>query len=92
MVIKLSDKQIETVKNGYSEIILNPLQEKAIEEKAMQGIRDEIIQSLRDMRIDITDSEAESIAIDFEESWMHVRYDIQKEWIVDRLELLRKGF
>lgn len=92
MVIKLSEKQIESVKSGYSEIILNPLQKRAIEEKIRDGIRDEIIQSLRDMRIDVTDSEAESIAIDFEESWMHVRYDIQKAWIVDRLDLIRKGF
>lgn len=89
MVIKLSEKQLESIKQGYSEIILNPLQKKTIEDKIRDGIKNEIIQSLKDMRIDITDREAESIAIDFVEDWMHVRYNIQKDWVIDKLRYLR---
>lgn len=92
MLLKLSKKQIEAIKNGGSKISLESFQEDAIEEKIRQDIKHEIVESLSDMRIDITDDEAESIAIDFEESWMHVRYDIQKDWIVERLELIREGF
>ena len=93
MVIKLSDKQIESVKNGHSGTILNPRQKAALEdkirEKIMNDIKDEIIQTLRDMRIDVTDRETELIAYDFVEDWMHVGDNIQKEWIIDKLQALR---
>lgn len=89
MVIKLSDKQIEAVRSGHSKITLNYLQKEAIEEKVRDDIKYEIIQALKDLRIDVTDSEAESIAIDFVEDWMHVRYNIQKDWIIDKLHCIR---
>lgn len=89
MVIKLSDKQIESVRSGHLKITLNSLQKEAIEDKIRDGIKDEILQALQDMRIDVTDREAELIAFDFVEDWMHVRYNIQKDWIIDKLQCIR---
>ena len=89
MVIKLSDKQIEAVRSGHLKITLNSLQKEAIEDKIRNGIKDEILQALQDMRIDVTDREAELIAFDFVEDWMHVRYNIQKDWIIDKLHCIR---
>lgn len=93
MVIKLTEKQIESVKNGHSGTILNPRQKAALEdkirEKIMNDIKEEIIQTLRDMSIDVTDNEADLIAFDFVEDWMHVGDNIQKEWIVDKLRCIR---
>ena len=93
MVIKLTEKQIESIKNGHSKTILNPRQKAALEDKIrdkiMNDIKEEIIQTLRDMRIDVTDNEAELIALDFVNDWMHVGDNIQKEWIIDRLHYIR---
>ena len=93
MVINLSDKQIESVKNGHLETILNPRQKAALEDKIrdkiMRDIKDEILQALQDMRIDVTDREAELIALDFVNDWMHVGDNIQKEGIIDRLHYIR---